>query len=172
MRRRVPPAFLFPLLLLAACSAPAGAPPSDPRAGSPSTGPITSAGDPSAPVPFRWSTHTSHRPDGHRLRLQGGTLHAIPSELRLVDASERIVASAAAVPTSDPQDALCGRGAGLVRAELPLSAPELGAFRAAWPAGYRPEARIAGPGARPSPPSPLRRLDRVARCARCAHRLR
>ncbi|HEV8635093.1 MAG TPA: hypothetical protein VG370_12745 [Chloroflexota bacterium] len=130
---------LLLLLLLAAAACRAGA------ATPPGPSPVTSAGDPAGPIPFVWSTHTSHRPDGHRLRLQGGTLHAVPGELRLVDPAGRVVSSVALSPRLGAQHGLCGQGVGVVQVDLPLPASELGSFRdGAWPPGYRVEAEVGG----------------------------
>src|SRR5262245_1789116 len=122
------------LLTLAACRGPAVSP----------QAPITSAGDPAAPVPFRWSVHESHRADGHRLLLQGGTLHAIPSEVRLLDPSGRVVSGGPAEPLGESGTGLCGDRAGVVSAALPLPASELASFRSDWPKAYRVEVRVGG----------------------------
>lgn len=133
MRRRQ---LLVLTLVGAACNA------KDPRL-TPS-GPVTSAGDPAEPVPFEWSVHTSQQPDGHVLQLRGGTLHAVPSELRLLDRTGRVVSGGPAAWVADGGPPLCDRREGVTRADLPLPAAEVANFRADWPAGYRLEARVGG----------------------------
>jgi hypothetical protein len=105
---------------------------------------VTSGDDPSAPVPFRWSLNESPRPDGHRLRLFGGTMHSIPSSVRLVSPGGQVVASALA--TFSTNGGLCGdtQSVGTASAELPLAPAEAPAFRGSWPAGYRIEAEVGG----------------------------
>ena len=131
------PLLLVFLTLAALACRPLGAAPA-------ASTPVTSAGDPTAPVPFEWSTHTSHRPDGHRLHLQGGTLHAIPSEVRLVSPTGQTIASAPAVQLTDSDDGLCGERRGVARADLPLPAADIAKFRDGWPAGYRVEVLVGG----------------------------
>ena len=105
--------------------------------------PVTSAGDPSAPVPFWWTVHESHSPDGHRLRLQGGTLHAIASEVRLLDATGQAIASAPTELLSASDSGLCGGPArGTVRVDVSLPASDLPAFGGGWPSSYRVEAHV------------------------------
>lgn len=109
--------------LLAACTGPR----------QPTATPITSAGDPAAPVSFRWTLS----PEG-LLRLQGGTLHAIASEMRLLDGAGKVVASAPATMLGAGDTGLCGeaQAQGMVAAEL--RPPDPGK----WPGGYRLEARV------------------------------
>jgi hypothetical protein len=111
-------------LLVAACA----------RGAAPSPTPITSAGDPAAPVPFRWELAAG------TLRLQGGTLHAIADEVRVRDAGGQAVASAPAVPLGASATGLCGepRAQGMVRAEVRLPDP------GRWPGQLRLEARVGG----------------------------
>lgn len=127
-----------------AAEPPAGTSPvASPRA-SPerSSGVVTSADDPAEPVPFRWTTRRSAAPDGHRLVLQGGTIHAIADSARLLDPRGQVVATAPAAPVSSSD--LCP-GGGVVRAELPLAPELLPLFEAeAWPPGYRVEALVGG----------------------------
>lgn len=134
-------------LLLLACGA-TGASASSPTRVSASgpprqVGPITSAGDPSTPVPFAWSLHPGQAPDSNLLRLQGGTLHAIPDEARLLDAAGQVVASAPA-RTIEPADGPCHVNEGLVRAELLLPDAALAEFENGWPAAFRVEVRVGG----------------------------
>src|SRR3954447_4769155 len=93
------------------------------------------------PVPMRWSLNDSPRADGHRLRVAGGTLHAIPARVRLVRAPAQEIAEASAA--FDPGRGLCGdtSGAGTASAELPLSSSDAAAFRGGWPTGYVIEAQ-------------------------------
>jgi|GEM_PF-2097366 len=105
---------------------------------------VTSAGSPTDPVPVEWSIHTSHRPDGHRLLLQGGTLHAIPSEARLIGPDGRVIASGPARPIGETDARLCDSRRGIARADLRLPATELPRFQSDWPAGYRVEVRVGG----------------------------
>ena len=114
--------------------------------GGPGAGPITSAGDPGAPVAVVWSTHAGRTASDHRLLVEGGTLHAIPSEMRLLDATGTVVASAPALPTSDGSPGLCGAApGGLARAALPISAADLQRLRAGtWPPALRLELRVGG----------------------------
>ena len=110
------------------------------------TGPITSAGDPAAAIPVAWSPQPGSGKSvvGARLLVEGGNLHALPDETRLLDTAGRTVARAPALPLPDGAG-LCGSSRGLTRAELPLPANELDRFRTdSWPAMYRLELRIGG----------------------------
>ncbi|MBI4496830.1 MAG: hypothetical protein HY689_02885 [Chloroflexi bacterium] len=132
-------AIVLASLALLACNAASAAP----SGASPT--PITSAGDPTAPVPFQWTVHESHRPDGHRLRLQGGTLHAIPSEVRLRNSGGQTSASAPAKLLTQADTGLCrGQPQGMVGADLPLPPADLAAFRSDWPSGYQVEVQVGG----------------------------
>jgi hypothetical protein len=106
---------------------------------------VTSGDDPTTAVQLTWSLNESPRPDGHRLRLYGGTLHSIPSSLRLVSSSGQVISSAAAIFTPSGGE-LCGntQAVGTASAELPLPAAEVPNFRSTWPAGYRVEAEVGG----------------------------
>jgi hypothetical protein len=106
---------------------------------------VTSGDEATAAVPVTWSLHESTRPDGNQLRLYGGTLHSIPSSLRLVSPSGHVLSSA--VATFSPSGgAPCGdtQAVGAASAELALPGAEVANFRAGWPAGYRVEAEVAG----------------------------
>jgi hypothetical protein len=105
---------------------------------------VTSAGSPTDPVPVEWSIHRSYRLDGHRLLLQGGTIHAIPSEARLIGPDGKVVAAGPARPLGGADERLCDSRRGLVRADLRLPAAELPRFEGDWPAGYRVEVRVGG----------------------------
>jgi hypothetical protein len=106
-------------------------------------GPITSAPDPSEPVPFLWALHRSHSAAGHRLLLSGGTIHAVPSDVRLVDSTGQVVATAATSPAADGNS--CPGSRGIARAELPLRTELLAAFAGGEaPADYQIEARVGG----------------------------
>ncbi len=108
------------------------------------SGPITSAGDLATAVPVAWSPQTGGGAGGARLLVEGGNLHAIPEEMRLLAAGGRTVARAPALPLPDGAG-LCGSARGLARAELPLPATELERFRKdEWPATYRLELRVGG----------------------------
>jgi hypothetical protein len=111
------------LAVLAACTDPL----------QPAPTPITSAGDPTAAVPFRWALST----DGV-LRLQGGNLHAIASEVRLLDAGGKTAASAPATLLGADAGGLCGepQAQGMVGAELRL--PDA----SGWPDQYRLEVKV------------------------------
>ncbi len=100
---------------------------------SPTTAPITSAGDPAAPVPFRWALS----PDG-LLRLQGGNLHALASELRLLDATGRTVADAPTTPLGAGDAGLCGAAQAQGMVGATLRPPDAGK----WPGQYRLEAKV------------------------------
>jgi hypothetical protein len=106
---------------------------------------VTSGDDPATAVPLSWSLNESPRPDGHRLRFYGGTMHSIPGSLRVVTPSGQVVASGTAT-FSASGGGLCGdtQAVGTARAELPLPAAEVAAFRSGWPAGYRVEAEVGG----------------------------
>ena len=108
------------------------------------TGPVTLVDDPAAGVPLRWSLNESPRPDGHRLRVYGGTMHSVPSSVRLIDASGQVIASVPA--TFGTGGGLCGDtdGPGVAGAELPLAATNVADFRSGWPANYRVEAEVGG----------------------------
>ncbi len=101
-----------------------------------SPAPITSAGDPSAVVPFRWTM----QPDGPGglLLLQGGTLHAIADEVRVLDAGGVVVTSAPTTMLGAGDGGLCGepQAQGMVAAELRL--PDV----RNWPDQYRLEAKV------------------------------
>lgn len=125
------------LLVLGAACGPAGSASQDPVT-------VTSAGSPSDPVPVQWSVHTSHRPDGHRLLLQGGTIHALPGEARLLGPDGRVITAGPARPLGEADGRLCDSRRGLARADLRLSATELPRFAGDWPAGYRVEVRVGG----------------------------
>ncbi len=125
------------LLLSGAACGPAGAASQDQVT-------VTSGGSPSDPVPVEWSIHTSHRPDGHRLLLQGGTIHAIPSDARLLGPDGRVITAGPARPLGETDDRLCDSRRGLVRADLRLPAAELPRFAGDWPTGYRIEVRVSG----------------------------
>lgn len=104
----------------------------------------TSADPPGAPIPAQWTTHTSHSPDGSRLLVHAGTLHSIPSRLRLLDGGGATV-SVAATRSVDDLSSSCIDGPEPVGAELPLPATALARFAgASWPAGYRLEAELGG----------------------------
>lgn len=105
--------------------------------------PLTSAGDRSQPVPFVWTTHQSHRATGNRLIFQGGTIHALPERVRLLDPAGKVVATADTRPPRTPADP-CPGSAGIVRAELPMAEEMLTPFLGEWPAGYRVEAQVGG----------------------------
>ncbi|HEY8600664.1 MAG TPA: hypothetical protein VIL85_19665 [Thermomicrobiales bacterium] len=114
------------LATLVACAARAGSSPT------PIT-PITSAGDLDKPVPFRWTL----APAGV-LHIQGGTPHAIASEVRLLDDTNRTMASVPTRPLGAGDAGLCDedQSLGLVAADLRL--PDAGR----WPDRYRLEARV------------------------------
>lgn len=97
--------------------------------------PLTSTGAPGAPVPFHWLL----APDG-ALRLQGGTLHAIADEVRLLDDAGAAVTSAATTMIGSGTPGLCGepQARGMVAAEL--RPPDV----RKWPGQYRLEARVGG----------------------------
>jgi len=99
----------------------------------PTATPITSAGDPAVPVPFRWTLP----PDG-LLRLQGGNLHALASELRLLDAAGRTVADGPTTPLGAGDAGLCGAAQpqGVVGGALQLPDASM------WPSHYRLEAKV------------------------------
>ena len=99
----------------------------------PTPTPITSAGDPAAPVPFRWTLS----PDG-LLRLQGGTLHAIASEVRLLDDTGKTVASTPTTMLGAGDADLCGAAQALGMVAAELRPPDVGK----WPGQYRLEARV------------------------------
>ena len=101
----------------------------------PTIAPITSTGDPAAPVPFHWTLP----PDG-LLRLQGGNPHALASELRLLDATGRAVADGPATPLGAGAAGLCGvdQPHGMVGGSLQL--PDA----SKWPGQYRLEAKVGG----------------------------
>lgn len=106
------------LLALAGCAAPAGS--------------VTSAGDPGAPVPFRWTLSRDAV-----LRLQGGDLHAVPSEVRLLNESGRTVARATATALGAGDRGLCGGEAlGMVAARVRLPDAR------SWPDRYRLEVHV------------------------------
>jgi hypothetical protein len=123
-----------------------------PLGGAAPTTTITSAGSPTGPVPFIWSTHVSHREDGHRLFLQGGSLDTVVDEVRLVSPDGTVVAGATTVPLKETDHSLCETTIerGMVQAGVPLSRSELEPFRGnrssfgTWPSGYRVEARVGG----------------------------
>jgi hypothetical protein len=105
---------------------------------------VSSGDDPNAGVPLRWSLNDSPRPDGHLLRVYGGTMHSIPAAVRLLGPGGQLVSSAPA--TFAPGAGLCGdtSGAGVAGADLPLPAANVADFRGGWPAGYRLEAEVGG----------------------------
>jgi hypothetical protein len=108
---------------------------------------VTSAGNPSDPVPFRWVLASDAATATTTLRLQRGTLHAIPSAVRLVDASDQVIALAATIFAPGGRPDLCGGSnfAGMTEADLPLSPSTATAFAEdAWPTGYRLEAEVGG----------------------------
>lgn len=106
---------------------------------------VSSADAPTSAVPFSWSLNDSPHPDGHRLRFYGGTLHSIPSQVRLVGPSGQVITTAAAI-FSPSSGALCGvsQAVGTASVELPLPAAEVANFRRGWPAGYRVESEVGG----------------------------
>ncbi|MHB1131038.1 MAG: hypothetical protein ACYC4L_01480 [Chloroflexota bacterium] len=105
--------------------------------------PITSA-DPNKPVPFVWSTVQTHF-SGSLLRLQGGTLHAIPAAVRLIGPGGEVVATSDTRPVGAGEAGLCGEGAtGLVAADLAVSRQAVEALGAQWPANYSLEAQVGG----------------------------
>lgn len=109
---------LAALLALTGCAAPAGS--------------VTSAGNPAAPVPFRWTLSGDAV-----LRLQGGDLHAIPSEVRLLDESGRTAARATATALGAGDPGLCGgKALGMVAARVRLPDPSR------WPDRYRLEVHV------------------------------
>jgi hypothetical protein len=105
---------------------------------------VSSGDDPAAGVPLRWSLNESPRPDGHRIRVYGGTMHSIPSSVRLLGPTGQVVGSASA--TFSPGAGLCGdtQGAGVAGADVPLPAANVADFRSGWPSGYRIEAEVGG----------------------------
>ncbi len=102
----------------------------------PTATPITSAGDPSSAVPFRWTLQPEG--SGGVLRVQGGNLHAIAGEVRVVDVAGKTVASSPTTPLGANDGGLCGspRAQGMVGAELRL--PDA----SKWPDQYRLEAKV------------------------------
>lgn len=133
------------VILLATACAPAASLTSTPQpaattvppAGNSATGPITSAPDPADPVPFRWTLQ-----DG-ALLLQGGTLHTIPSEVRLLGPSGQVVGRASATPVQGSGD--CPEGAGVARAEVALPGAVQAAFQSdQWPDTYALEVLVGG----------------------------
>lgn len=127
-------------------SAPPGAPvePGATPSSTPEGGaPITSA-DPTAPVPFRWTTVETHT-SGSFLHVQGGTLHAIPSAVRLLGPSGAVVAEGEARPVAAGEPGLCGEEyAGMVAAELSVPSAVVDALGTEWDAAYRLEAQVGG----------------------------
>jgi hypothetical protein len=105
--------------------------------------PVTSADESTGPVPMRWALNDSPRPDGSQLRLQGGTMHAIPKTVKLLDAAGQEISQA--VADFQPGASLCGaEDPGLTRADVPLPPAEVPGFRPGWPTGYRVEVNVAG----------------------------
>ena len=102
----------------------------------PTATPITSASDPSAAVPFHWTLQPEG--SGGILRVQGGNLHAIAGEVRVVDAAGKTVASTPTTPLGANDGGLCGspQAQGMVGAELRL--PDA----SKWPGQYRLEAKV------------------------------
>lgn len=134
-------------------AAPTGAPQGSPTptgTRSPETTPVTSLGDPTGPVPVFWSVQTSHRPDGHRLRIEGGTIHAIAGEVRLLDGAGRVAASQPTRLVGASDLGICGgRPRGTFAVDLPLSEGDLQAFTLSgqgsrWPDEYRLEVQVGG----------------------------
>lgn len=104
----------------------------------------SSADPPGAPLPARWATLTTHRPDGSRLLVHAGTLHSIPSRIRLIDASGATVAMVA-TRSVDDLDSSCIEGLEPVGAELPVPRTTLALFAGgSWPTGYRLEGEVGG----------------------------
>ena len=127
VRRRV--VMLGCLVLVAtlvACSAPF----------QPTATPITSAGDPSVAVPFHWTLQPEG--SGGILHVQGGNLHAIADEVRVVDAAGKTVASMPTTLLGANDAGLCGspQAQGMVGAEVRL--PDA----SKWPDQYRLEAKV------------------------------
>jgi hypothetical protein len=93
---------------------------------------------------MRRSLNESPRLDGHRIRVHGGTMHSIPSAVRLIGPSGQVVGSAAAA--FSPGAGLCGdtQGAGVAGADVPLPAANVADFRAGWPSGYKLEVEVGG----------------------------
>jgi hypothetical protein len=102
--------------------------------------PITSA-DPTLPVPFVWSTTQTHSA-GSYLNLQGGTLHAIPSAVRLIGPGG-VVAESDTKPVVAGEPGLCGEeNGGLVTATLAVTRQMAETLGAEWADGYRLEALV------------------------------
>lgn len=117
-----------------------------PRVAEPTSSPgqqvTTSGDDPSTPVPFQWTLADAGARGAPVLALSGGTLHSIPSQVRLLGPAGQVVASAPASGTS-PAGA-CPEAPGLAHALLPLPAAARPSFESgAWPAGFRLEAQVA-----------------------------
>lgn len=94
-------------------------------------------------VPFSWTVYRSPESGEGLLILQGGTIHALPSMVQIVDGTGGIVASAPATPViGAPQ--VCPSLTGIVRAELSLREEHYELFAQEWPAGYRIEVLVGG----------------------------
>lgn len=92
-----------------------------------------------------WSTHTARSAAGHRLLVKGGTLHAIPDEVRLLNPAGQPIARGPARSLPDGDAGLCGTPQGLTGAELALPDTDVQRFRGGqWPPGYRLEMRVGG----------------------------
>jgi hypothetical protein len=102
----------------------------------PTATPITSAGDPSSAVPFYWTVQPEG--SGGVLRVQGGNLHAIAGEVRVVDVAGKTVASTPTTLLGANDAGLCGspQAQGMVGAELRL--PDA----SKWPDQYRLQAKV------------------------------
>lgn len=114
------------------------------------TGPSGTSAPDAGPTLF-WASYEFHDEPKFRLLFEGGVPTSSPAEIRIVDASGKVVAASSTVPVESDPLRLCARSTryGTVRAMIPVGRTTFDAF-IVDPSKFVVEVRMDGQWARAS----------------------